>query len=155
METSNRNGIPLERDEPRAREKPHRALYPCQKVIVKRRKSIVTNFLQLLLILENSSSKLINRIFTGFFQDWTENQNRDPSTVFPEHSTCHTDNYSGHTKLSPADHGLLACWIFISGTKRKEYQKGKFLLHGTLTIVYHLKEERKKDKDMTVNGRFV
>ena len=42
--------MPLQRDQPRAREKPRTALSACQKVIVKNRKSRASQFLQLLLI---------------------------------------------------------------------------------------------------------
>ena len=46
-----REGMPLERDQPRAREKPHTDLSVYQKVIVKKRKSRAANFLQVLLML--------------------------------------------------------------------------------------------------------
>ena len=55
-------GIPLQRDEPRAREKPRTALSVCQKGIVKKRKSRSAKFLHVLLMLQSSSSKLMTTL---------------------------------------------------------------------------------------------
>ena len=54
--------MPLQRDQPRAREKPRTALSACQKVIVKNRKISASNFLQLLFILQSSSSKCMTTL---------------------------------------------------------------------------------------------
>ncbi len=54
--------MPLQRDQPRAREKPRTALSVCQKVIVKNLKSITSNFLQMLFILQSSSRKWMNTL---------------------------------------------------------------------------------------------
>ena len=54
--------MPLQRDQPRAREKPRTALSVCQKVIVKNRKSSASNFLQLLFNLQSSSSKCMSTL---------------------------------------------------------------------------------------------
>ena len=54
--------MPLQRDQPRAREKPRTALSACQRVIVKNRKSRASKFLQLLLILQSSSSKCMSTL---------------------------------------------------------------------------------------------
>jgi hypothetical protein len=45
-----------------AREKPRTALPVCQKVIVKKRKSSVANFLQILLMLQCSVNKLMTTL---------------------------------------------------------------------------------------------
>ncbi len=52
----------LQRDQPRAREKPRTVLPVCQKVIVKKRKSSTANFLQVLLMLQCSASKLMTTL---------------------------------------------------------------------------------------------
>ena len=52
----------MQRDQPRAREKPRTALSVCQKVIVKQRKSSAANFLQVLLMLQCSASKLMTTL---------------------------------------------------------------------------------------------
>ena len=57
--------MPLQRDQPRAREKPHTVLSVCQKVIVKKRKSSAANFLQVLLMLQCSSSKLMTTLMVA------------------------------------------------------------------------------------------
>ena len=54
--------MPLQRDQPRAREKPRTALSACQRVIVKNHKSRASKFLQLLLILQSSSSKCMSTL---------------------------------------------------------------------------------------------
>ena len=54
--------MPLQRDQPRAREKPRTSLSACQRVIVKNRKSRASKFLQLLLILQSSSSKCMSTL---------------------------------------------------------------------------------------------
>lgn len=54
--------MPLQRDEPRAREKPRKALSVCQQVIVKKRKSSAAKFLQVLFMLQSSSSKLMTTL---------------------------------------------------------------------------------------------
>jgi hypothetical protein len=54
--------MPLQRDQPRARENPRTALSACQRVIVKNRKSRASKFLQLLLILQSSSSKFMSTL---------------------------------------------------------------------------------------------
>ena len=55
----------MQRDQPRAREKPRTALSVCQKSIVKKRKSSAANFLQVLLMLQCSSSKLMTTLMVG------------------------------------------------------------------------------------------
>jgi hypothetical protein len=60
--TLKREGMPLQRDQPRAREKPRTVLSVCQKVIVKKRKSSAANFLQVLLMLQCSASKLMTTL---------------------------------------------------------------------------------------------
>ena len=57
--------MPLQRDHPRAREKPRTALSACQKTIVNKRKSRAANFLQVLLLLQCSSSKLMTTLMVG------------------------------------------------------------------------------------------
>ena len=54
--------MPLQRDHPRAREKPRTALSVCQTVILKKRKRSALNFLQVLLMLQCSSSKLMTTL---------------------------------------------------------------------------------------------
>jgi hypothetical protein len=54
--------MPLQRDQPRAREKPRTALSVCQKVIVEKRKNIAANFPQVLLMLQCSASKLMTTL---------------------------------------------------------------------------------------------
>jgi hypothetical protein len=54
--------MPLERDQPRVREKPRTVLTVGQKVIVKNRKSNTSNFLQLLFILQSSSRKYVTTL---------------------------------------------------------------------------------------------
>ena len=54
--------MPLQRDKPRAREKPRTALSVCQKVIVKKRKSRAAKFLHVLLMFQSSSSKLMTTL---------------------------------------------------------------------------------------------
>ncbi len=57
--------MPLQRDQPRAREKPRTALSVCQKSIVQKRKSSAANFLQVLLMLQCSSSKVMTTLMVG------------------------------------------------------------------------------------------
>ena len=57
--------MPLQRDHPRAREKPRTALSVCQKVIVKKRKSSTAKFLQVLLMLQCSSSKFMTTLMVA------------------------------------------------------------------------------------------
>ncbi len=61
-ECDRREGMPLQRDQPRAREKPRTALSASQRVIVKNHKSRASKFLQLLLILQSSSSKYMSTL---------------------------------------------------------------------------------------------
>ena len=55
----------MQTDQARAREKPRTALSVCQKVIVKKRKSRAANFLQVLLMLQCSSSKLMTTLMVA------------------------------------------------------------------------------------------
>ena len=54
--------MPLQRDQPRAREKRRTALYACQKVIVKRRISSTAMLVPLLFMLHTSSNKFMNTL---------------------------------------------------------------------------------------------
>ena len=61
-----REGMSLQRDQPRAPEKPCTALPVCQKVIAKKRKSSAANFLQVLLMLQCSASKLMTTLMVAW-----------------------------------------------------------------------------------------
>jgi hypothetical protein len=55
----------LQRDQSREREKPRTVLFVYQKVILKKRKSSAANFLQVLLMLQCSSSKLMTTLMVA------------------------------------------------------------------------------------------
>ena len=57
--------MPLQRDQPRAREKTRTALSVCQKSIVQKRQSSAANFLQVLLMFQYSSRKVMTTLMVG------------------------------------------------------------------------------------------